>query len=90
MPSSLPINKKTIIEAKSVYKSYAGSYALKNVSFKIDSSDSTVILGPSGAGKSTLFRCIAKTEKPDRGKVILNTKKIGIVFQQFHLFEIKN
>ena len=60
------------------------------------------IIGPSGCGKSTLLRCINMLEIPTSGEVILNgnnivddkshtdtRRKIGMVFQQFNLFNHK-
>ncbi|WP_435922266.1 methionine ABC transporter ATP-binding protein [Paenibacillus sp. DYY-L-2] len=58
------------------------------------------IIGPSGAGKSTLLRMMNLLEIPDRGSVTIDgqdllrlpegqlrlaRRKIGMVFQQFHL-----
>lgn len=58
------------------------------------------IIGPSGAGKSTLLRMMNLLEMPDRGIVAVDgqdllrlpegglrlaRRKIGMVFQQFHL-----
>lgn len=62
------------------------------------------IIGSSGSGKSTLLRCINLLEKPTggeiiyRGKNILTEKmnlyeyrtKMGMVFQQFNLFNNHN
>lgn len=60
------------------------------------------ILGASGAGKSILLRCLAGTETPDRGRIVLNgrilydsalginvpsrERRIGFIFQNYALF----
>ena len=60
------------------------------------------ILGPSGAGKSMLLRCIAGTDQPDRGRIVLGertlfdserrvqiparARRIGMLFQSDSLF----
>lgn len=77
---------------------------LKNVSLSVDEGDIFGIIGFSGAGKSTLIRCINGLEKPDSGSVIVgkneitslkgkelrsSRKKIGMIFQQFNLFDSK-
>ena len=62
----------------------------------------TGLYGPSGAGKSTLFNVVAGLERPDRGRVVLGgrvltdtsagvhvppeRRRIGLVFQERHLF----
>jgi polar amino acid transport system ATP-binding protein len=47
----------------------------------------TVIMGKSGIGKTTLLRCIAGLEKFEKGSIIKKTNNIGIVFQDFNLWE---
>ncbi|MCR5282818.1 MAG: ATP-binding cassette domain-containing protein [Lachnospiraceae bacterium] len=74
--------------------------AVKNVSLRIRKGEIYGIIGFSGAGKSTLVRCINMLEKPTSGSVIVDgvevtalsekelrkeRKKIGMIFQQFHL-----
>jgi putative ABC transport system ATP-binding protein len=75
--------------------------ALDNVSFTIDQGDFIAIVGPSGSGKSTLLHTVGGLIRPDSGEVLfqgtnvysmsdreanqLRRKKIGFVFQQFHL-----
>lgn len=79
--------------------------AVKEVSLHIKKGEIFGIIGYSGAGKSTLVRCINLLERPDRGRIwigdteitILKGKslrkqrrKIGMIFQQFHLFASRN
>ena len=63
-------------------------------------SDVVCIIGPSGSGKSTLIRCVNFLEEPTEGtieyegqevhqafkKLPLYRTKVGMVFQQFNLF----
>ena len=75
---------------------------LKNIHLEIDQGDIFGIIGFSGAGKSTLIRCLNGLEKPDTGNIIIGEneitklnrkelrnarKKIGMIFQQFNLFD---
>ncbi len=60
----------------------------------------TCIIGSSGSGKSTLLRCINLLETPDAGEILFHGKdvlsgavslgnyhaRVGMVFQQFNLF----
>lgn len=85
---------------KNFSKNGALFYGLKEVSLQIDKGEIFGIIGQSGAGKSTLLRCMSSLEKPTSGKIwfgeeeitSFNTaalrsfrKKIGMIFQHFHL-----
>lgn len=74
---------------------------LKNVNGDVKTGELISIVGQSGSGKSTLLSLLAGLDRPDSGKIIISGvdistlnqkdltefrgKKIGIVFQQFHL-----
>ena len=60
----------------SLYKSFGGIQAIKDVSLKIEKSSITALIGPNGAGKTTLFNIINGSIKPDSGSVILNDTDI--------------
>ncbi len=77
--------------------------ALDNVSLSIEAGELTAIVGPSGSGKSTLMNVIGTLDRPTHGEVMiegeatssmsdaqlagLRARRIGFVFQQFHLLE---
>ena len=88
-----------MLEIKDLKKSFGKNNVLNGINLKVNKGDIVGIIGPSGCGKSTLLRCINQLEVPDSGEVIfegekivgskniLNVrKKIGMVFQQFNLF----
>ncbi len=75
--------------------------AVKDVSLSIPSNVIYGIIGKSGAGKSTLVRLISLLEKPDSGTIMFDSKRvdnlskqelilqhrrIGMIFQNFNLF----
>lgn len=88
-----------MLEIKGIMKSFGKKVVLKDINFKVNKGDVLGIIGPSGCGKSTLLRCINLLEIPDSGEIILDDnnilddkdkthvrKRIGMVFQQFNLF----
>ncbi|MFW5819854.1 MAG: ABC transporter ATP-binding protein [Bacteroidota bacterium] len=59
----------SIIDIKSVYKSFGELRALDNITFSVEASEIFGLIGPDGAGKTSLFRIIASLLIPDQGEV---------------------
>jgi len=74
--------------------------ALDDINLEISPGQFTFITGPSGSGKTTLLHILFCSERPTRGRVIVNgiettqkgfkkiyqlRRKIGMVFQEFKL-----
>jgi len=75
--------------------------ALRGVSLEVERGEYLAIMGPSGSGKSTLMNILGCLDTPSKGKYylegkdvsslnddelsLLRNKKIGFVFQSFHL-----
>lgn len=91
-----------MINIKNISFSYGDHPVLKNISFKVENSESLVIMGPSGSGKSTILRLILGLECPSEGIIEIENqnicvmkekhkrelrKKIGMVFQHGALFD---
>ncbi|MBE6054269.1 MAG: amino acid ABC transporter ATP-binding protein [Clostridium sartagoforme] len=93
-----------IIEVKHLSKSFGGHEVLKDIDFSVNKGEVVCIIGSSGSGKSTLLRCINLLEKPSGGEIIYKNEnilddnhdiykyrtKLGMVFQQFNLFNNHN
>jgi ABC-type polysaccharide/polyol phosphate transport system ATPase subunit len=47
-------------------------YALKNISFAVESGEGLAVVGANGAGKSTLLGLVAGLARPDTGTVAVN------------------
>ena len=90
-----------ILRVENLTKTYGDLEVLKGVSFDVYPGEKKVFFGPSGTGKSTLLRCINLLTEPDGGSVYLNgeevtnsgrkindyRQKMGMVFQNFNLFD---
>lgn len=95
--------QEKMIEIKHLRKSYGNNEVLKDINFSVKKGDVTCIIGSSGSGKSTLLRCINLLETPFEGEILYKNQnvlemknissyraKVGMVFQNFNLFENMN
>lgn len=90
-----------IIEIKNLEKNFGPQKVLQGIHIAIEEKEVVSIIGSSGSGKSTLLRCINLLEKPSSGEILYHGKnildknfderlyrtKVGMVFQQFNLFD---
>lgn len=93
-----------VIEVQHLNKFYGNHEVLKDIDFTVNTGEVVCIIGSSGSGKSTLLRCINLLEKPTGGQIIYKDEnilddkhdiykyrtKLGMVFQQFNLFNNHN
>ncbi|MFT4412825.1 amino acid ABC transporter ATP-binding protein [Fredinandcohnia humi] len=93
-----------VIDIQHLSKSYGTHEVLKDINFSVSKGEVVSMIGSSGSGKSTLLRCINLLEKPSGGQIIYNgenilddkhniyeyRKNLGMVFQQFNLFNNHN
>lgn len=77
------------IKVKNLNKTFGDSVVFKNLNLEIEKGEIVSIIGPSGRGKSTFLRCVIGLETYDSGEIICNRKKMGMVFQNFNLFQNK-
>lgn len=67
---------------------------LKGISFNIKSGVTIGLIGKSGSGKSTLLLLMSQLSNYDTGTIKINSKNIGIVFQDYalwpHMTVLKN
>ncbi|MFC7687143.1 amino acid ABC transporter ATP-binding protein [Ureibacillus sp. GCM10028918] len=93
-----------VIDIKHLNKSFGSHEVLRDVNFTVNKGEVVCLIGSSGSGKSTLLRCINLLETPSGGEIIYNGENIlndkhdikqyrthlGMVFQQFNLFNNHN
>lgn len=89
-----------MIKIEKLTKEFNKTEVLKNISTTFNDGEVVAIIGPSGSGKSTFLRCLNGLEQATAGKITFNDititdsktnielvrRKIGMVFQHFHLF----
>lgn len=91
-----------MIELQNVKKIYPnGTVALDSINLKIEDGEFVFMVGASGAGKSTMLKLLMREELPTDGKILVDGKditrakareipyyrrKLGVVFQDFRLF----
>jgi putative lysine transport system ATP-binding protein len=93
-----------VIDIEHLSKSFGTHEVLKDIDFSVNKGEVVCIIGSSGSGKSTLLRCVNLLEKPSGGQIIYHGEnilddkhdiyayrtKLGMVFQQFNLFDNHN
>ena len=94
------MNGNVLFEIKDLQKKFGSLTVFDGLSETICKGDVVVIIGPSGGGKSTFIRCLNLLEQPTAGKIYFegeditvkgfdvnkHRQKVGMVFQQFNLF----
>jgi polar amino acid transport system ATP-binding protein len=94
------MREQPILTIENLHKSFGETEILKGISLAVQKKEVVVVCGPSGTGKSTLLQCVNLLVKPTRGRIWLENleitatqtdvdkirQRIGMVFQEFNLF----
>jgi phospholipid/cholesterol/gamma-HCH transport system ATP-binding protein len=91
-----------VIEVRHLTKSFGSHLILNDISFRVETGESLVIIGRSGGGKSVLLKHLIGLLKPDAGEVLIDgenivpmnerellhvRQKFGMLFQGAALFD---
>lgn len=94
-----------MIKVEHLSKNFGDLTVLKDINIEVSEGEVICIIGPSGSGKSTFLRCLNLLETPTSGEILYEGKSIlgrkqislrdyreevGMVFQRFNLFPMKN
>ena len=96
--------KDEFLKVIDLHKNFNKLEVLKGITTSFSRNEVVSVIGPSGGGKSTFLRCLNLLEVPTSGQVIfdgvdicdkkqdinLHRQKMGMVFQQFNLFNNAN
>lgn len=66
----------TLLQIDGLSKSFGGVAALRDVTFSVEQDAILGIMGANGAGKTTLFSLIAGNERPSRGTIRFDGRRI--------------
>ena len=88
--------KTGAVELVRLRKQFGDVTAVDGIDVSIEAGEFFSLLGPSGCGKTTTLRLIAGFERPDDGKILLDSvdmaatpphrRKVNTVFQSYALF----
>jgi len=90
----------TMITVRDLHVRFGELHVLSGINQEIKQGEKVVVIGPSGSGKSTFLRSLNMLDTPWKGEILVKgqrinnrktninkvRQKMGMVFQQFHLF----
>ncbi|MBR1891637.1 MAG: amino acid ABC transporter ATP-binding protein [Clostridia bacterium] len=89
-----------VFQIEGLTKNFGKNEVLKGINLTVNKGEVVSIIGASGSGKSTFLRCLNLLEQPTGGQILYHGEditavgfnvneyrtKVGMVFQQFNLF----
>jgi ATP-binding cassette subfamily B protein len=87
-----------VFDVQNLQFSYADKPVIKGISFSVKRGEVIALVGQNGSGKSTLIKLLLNMYKPNSGEVRIFgrkwseykrafiRKKVGVFFQNFHIF----
>ena len=77
LSTEIPLQEASVLGCDGLKKSYRKRTVVNGVSLEIRQNEIVGLLGPNGAGKTTVFYMVVGLEKPDSGKIFLDSKDIS-------------
>jgi ABC-type Fe3+/spermidine/putrescine transport system ATPase subunit len=86
----------TILRLTNICKRFGPALIADDLSLEVQRGEFFTFLGPSGSGKSTILRMVAGLERPDGGRIEIDSRDVsntppwrrnlGMMFQQYAIF----
>lgn len=70
--------RQAVLEVRDLVKSYGAVRAARGVSFELYPGEVLGLLGDNGAGKSTVIGCLAGSQVPDGGRILVGGEEVVI------------
>jgi phospholipid/cholesterol/gamma-HCH transport system ATP-binding protein len=98
----MPEGKQSVVDFKSVQMKFGDTWALRDVSFRLQPGETRIIFGSAGSGKTTLLKSTIGLIQPDSGNISLFGEEVtgrsehelfalraraGVLFQEGGLFD---
>ncbi len=82
------------VTVEHLWKQYGSQVVLEDIHIDVPSGEFVTIVGASGCGKTTFLRMLLGSERPSRGRLLLDGEPMpdepgpdrGVVFQQYSVF----
>ena len=82
------------LSVRDLWQIYDGHVVLERISMEIAEGSFVAVVGPSGCGKTTFLRMLMSEEKPSRGTIEIDGRRLpdeptqdrGVVFQRYSVF----
>ena len=70
--------ERCLLEARGLYKHFAGVVALSQGDFQLRANEVHAIVGDNGAGKSTLLKLLTGALQPDAGTILIDGARVSL------------
>jgi phospholipid/cholesterol/gamma-HCH transport system ATP-binding protein len=68
-----------MIKIENLYRSFDGNEVFRGISLEVMKGEVLALIGKSGCGKSVLLKHVAGLLKPEKGRVVVDGREMGVV-----------